>query len=667
MSNRDFASRWPLICGTRNLQRTASNLQSNLQFGFDWDAFDGMCSCFTTRPGEVYGWRDCIHPAYDTPDGPVYFKVPCPAESFNMLYIDSLVRVLRVGSSERAITGSSRERLAAPSAAVIYLELLLGCLLWAGVICADTPPAVNDTVPRTRVDYVTVQSYEDLKKLAQQVSLELYVEQPELPDPLRDWQYDDYINVRYRPQRATWWNQGLPFWLETFHRGFVQTDRVELFTLNPMARPRSLAFAPGPSSGSSDGTSDRRNVTQRIAFSKDDFEYQPPLRATDIPSAGHAGVRIVGTFPGRPDGQEMLTFVGSSYFRARSGDTLYGSSARGLAIDIGMNRDEEFPDFRAFWIERPEPQSRSLTVLAHLDSPSVSGAYRFRFTPGEARSVTDVEATLYFRRVPDKTAWAPLTSMWMWGDGLAGPPEDLRPGVHDADGLLIHVSKDDWRWRAFARQAYPSVTSTSLAQLQGFGVIQRHRAFFHYDDHNARYHERPSVWVTPDEPWRNGRVELLELPGAHEGIDNIAAYWVPDEPPRPGEPLELEYSVSLFAGEPPHHVRLARATDLQVERSESSIRLTIRFSGAALRTLTTDDPPTIAGDILHGRFQSQRARRTDTGDWIVTADVVPDGQASPELSLQLRHQQKPVSESFGYLLPPKEPQFMYPQVYTRRE
>lgn len=70
----------------------------------------------------------------------------------------------------------------------------------------------------------------------------------------------------------------------------------------------------------------------------------------------------------------MLTFLGSSYFRGLHEGAVYGSSARGLAIDIAMNKDEEFPAFRDFWVHRPHEDDDQLTILAHLDiTISVAG------------------------------------------------------------------------------------------------------------------------------------------------------------------------------------------------------------------------------------------------------------------------------------------------------
>ena len=47
-------------------------------------------------------------------------------------------------------------------------------------------------------------------------------------------------------------------------------------------------------------------------------------------------------------------------------------SQRGLAIDCGANSPEEFPDFIAYYLEKPAKDSSLLTIYGLLDSPSAS-------------------------------------------------------------------------------------------------------------------------------------------------------------------------------------------------------------------------------------------------------------------------------------------------------
>jgi len=67
--------------------------------------------------------------------------------------------------------------------------------------------------------------------------------------------------------------------------------------------------------------------------------------------------------------QALRTFARS----ARSAVRLVGAR---LALGTGQSNNEEFPQFIAYYLERPAPESNRITLYALLDSPSVAGAYR---------------------------------------------------------------------------------------------------------------------------------------------------------------------------------------------------------------------------------------------------------------------------------------------------
>ncbi|EMI19330.1 periplasmic glucan biosynthesis protein MdoG [Rhodopirellula maiorica SM1] len=528
----------------------------------------------------------------------------------------------------------------------LFTALSLLLALFAGITPADSPRRpVNLSQSRQSAAATQITSFAELKALAAATAKNEFQPRAEPPTALSQMSYEQYRDIQYRPEKAVWWKDGLPFWLETFHRGFVQRDRVSLYT-------------------------NEKGVSHEVPFSSRNFLYRTPIAEKVVRDSGHAGIKIAGRFPGQGDGQEMLTFLGSSYFRGRSADTVYGASARGLAVDIALNRDEEFPFFKSFWVQRPKPDDEQLSILALMDSRSVSGAYQFTLTPGTTETTVDVKCSLYFRSLPEKIGVAPLTSMWMWGDGLMGPPLDNRPAVHDSDGLLIQTENDGWTWRAFARQSYPSVSQFRVDKLAGFGVLQRNRAFYHFDDHNAQYHNRPSVWVRPKRGWENGVVELLELPGAHEGIDNIGVYWIPDQKPTLDTPLDLDYQVSFFPGDRSDQTEVARATYFDVQRQDGLIAMDIRFAGDVMARRsdgTVDvDVTTVRGEVI-----SASADRTDTGDWIAHVLLRPTEDAPVELGVTLvdasTDAKQKLSERFVYLCPATEPTFEYPQVYTRKE
>ena len=215
----------------------------------------------------------------------------------------------------------------------------------------------------------------------------------DLPRALADLDYDRYRMLRFDPQRALWRGTDLPFQVQLFHRGFLYKDRVALHEVSE-GRARPIAYDPA-------------------LFDFGAVE-RPP--ASEL---GFAGFRIHGPL-NRPDYfDEICAFLGASYFRAVGKGQGYGLSARGLAIRTADPAGEEFPVFRAFWLERPRAGVNSLVVHALLDSPSAAAAFRFTVRPGED-TVFDVEATVFPRADIAAAGIAPLTSMFFFGRGGRG-------------------------------------------------------------------------------------------------------------------------------------------------------------------------------------------------------------------------------------------------------
>ena len=84
---------------------------------------------------------------------------------------------------------------------------------------------------------------------------------------------------------------------------------------------------------------------------------------------------------------------------------------------------------------------------------------------------------------------------------------------------------------------------------KGFGLLQRKRQFADYQDAEAQYDRRPSLWVEPSGGWGPGHVELVEIPSTREMNDNIVAYWQPATPIAAGESAEFSYRLR-FTAEP---------------------------------------------------------------------------------------------------------------------
>ena len=240
---------------------------------------------------------------------------------------------------------------------------------------------------------------------------------------------------------------------------------------------------------------------------------------------------------------DFAVFQGASYFRAVAHDTLYGLSARGLAVGTGGPEPEEFPIFTAFWITEPQPGDRVLRLCALLDSDSVAGAFDFAIEPG-ARTVMTIRSVLFPRREIKAIGIAPLTSMYYFGPERRAGVDDFRDAVHDSDGLRIVNGSGERLWRPLRNPSGLETSAFSDDNPRAFGLIQRARDFAHFEDAEAHYERRPSAWIEPVEPWGKGAVTLVEIPSADEFTDNIVVFWRPAEPLAAGSEHPFDYRLT---------------------------------------------------------------------------------------------------------------------------
>ena len=263
----------------------------------------------------------------------------------------------------------------------------------------------------------------------------------------------------------------------------------------------------------------------------------PDLRSE---GTGFAGFRLRGELENRGIFQEYAVFQGASYFRAVGRGHGYGISARGLALNTGEPGGEEFPIFREFWIEAAPPGSPTVTVHALLDSPSVAGAYRFVIAKGETTEM-DVSARLFPRMDLPTVGIAPGTSMFLFSDINRPRFDDFREAVHDSDGLLMMNGAGETLWRPLNNPTSLQISAFGDRNPRGFGLMQRARDLANYNDLEARYERRPSLWVEPEGEWGAGSVMLVEIPTDLEINDNIVAFWRPAEPLAAGSDHRIGY------------------------------------------------------------------------------------------------------------------------------
>lgn len=382
----------------------------------------------------------------------------------------------------------------------------------------------------------------------------------------------------------------------------------------------------------------------RNPFTNDEGN-QPPLDA----DLGYAGMRILYRLnrPGLFD--EVAAFVGASYFRAVGRGHSYGLSARGLAIRTADPKGEEFPWFRAFWLERPDPGDSHLVVHALLDSQSLSSAWRFTLRPGET-TVMDVEARLYPRREIAAVGVAPLTSMYLHGPNDRGGVDDYRRSVDDSDGLLMVTAKHEPLWRALSNPRTLQISAFADTGPAGFGLMQRRRAYGDFHDLEAAYHRRPSLWVEPIGAWGAGEMMLVEIPTNGESNDNIVGFWRPKTPLRAGAEAVLRYRLH-WCTEAPIDAALAAFTSTRVGAgsSQGMRRFVLDATGGRLASLPADAPCTLDvwanGGAIHNRTIQ---RNGETGGLRVVFKLLPGTAPVIELGARAFDHEGALTETWLY-------------------
>lgn len=458
---------------------------------------------------------------------------------------------------------------------------------------ADAPFSFETVVERARA--LSASPFEDVKG--------------QIPEFLRRLGYDQWRDIRFRPDRALWNSLGLPFRLQFFHPGFLYE------------RPIAVNIV-------------EADKASRLEYDKDAFDYGKNAFSEPIPKEmGYAGFRVHSPLNTPEYYDELYAFLGASYFRAVAKGQRYGLSARGLAVDTATGKGEEFPFFKEFWIVKPAPDDRRIVIYALLDSPSLSGAYAFKIKGGD-ETHANVEAVIFLRKPVEKLCVAPLTSMFLFGENSSPNRfDDYRPEVHDSDGLLIAQGSGEWIWRPLQNPRTLLLNSFEANDPRGFGLLQRDRDFNNYQDLEAYYHQRPSLWISPVGAWGAGRVELAQIPTDKEIHDNIVAYWVPKQLPEPGVPLRFEYLMRWFGqsqGLPP--LASVAATRTAAGEAERSRLFVVDFEGKRLNDIPADGR--VGVDLTLSKnaalLDKQVYKNPITGGWRLAFRI----QIDPESTLQ---------------------------------
>ncbi|HEY6483130.1 MAG TPA: glucan biosynthesis protein [Steroidobacteraceae bacterium] len=493
------------------------------------------------------------------------------------------------------------------------------------------PQPARPPAPREPFTFATVQ------KLAQDRAARAYRDRSsKLPQVLAKLSYDQYRDIRFRHTSALWYDHAM-FEVQFFHRGFTYDRRVNINEIVGSA-VRAVPYNPAM------------------------FEFGHLVPPVKLPAElGFAGFRVHYPLNTPAYKDEVIVFLGASYFRVLGRNQLYGLSARGLAVNTATEAGEEFPYFTDFWLVRPEPQQRTLTIYALLDSPSVTGAYQFEVRPGSTTQV-QVQGELYPRRAIEKIGIGALTSMFLYGENSTGHHfDDFRPEVHDSDGLMTQTGVGEWAWRPLVNPHALRVNRFMDQHPHGFGLIQRDRDFMHYQDPDAQFQLRPSYWVEPLGDWGKGGVELVEIPNGEEIHDNIVAYWVPEAAVQPHKPIAFSYVLYAYSRSslwpPGGRVMATRTGEVVAGPNAQAVpnvrRMVVDFTGGDLDDLYASQPVQAQISANGGEVDGVTVQRlAQSAIWRVSFKLKTSSEKPVDLRCYLTLYGEALTETWTYLWKP---------------
>ena len=469
-------------------------------------------------------------------------------------------------------------------------------------------------------------SFDALRQAAAASARRSYAPAPANPD-VSALDYDAVGKIAFRPDASLW-------------ADLAGDGSVRFFPLGRFA-PRAVAIHLVEA-----------GQAREIRFSPSLFQTADPAVAAALARApGFSGFRVMNA----ARTSDWLAFQGAAYFRSADPFNQYGLSARGLAIDTATAWPESFPDFTDFWLERGP--TGDLVVYAALEGREVAGAFRIANTRGPDGLVQEIDCALFFRAPVQRLGIAPLTSMFWYGENDPPATHDWRPEIHDSDGLAIWTGAGERLWRPLNDPPRVAVNSFVDASPKGYGLLQRDRAFDHYQDDGAFYDRRPSAWVEPLGDWGLGAVELVEIPTAGETDDNIVAFWRPRAAVKAGDALNFRYRLHWTDQGPAPGVARVVATRLGVGGRPGSpptpgvTKIVVDFDGPGLVGLTRDSGVEALVSVNRGQLESAVAYPVvGTSLWRLMADVRVQDPDSADIRAYLQRGGAALTETWTYQL-----------------
>jgi glucans biosynthesis protein len=444
----------------------------------------------------------------------------------------------------------------------------------------------------------------------------------DLPEPLANLTYEQYVAIRALQPSLIWSGEGRGISVEPLHRGFVFTNPVGLYLVE-------------------DGS------VRRVAYDRSRFDFGRITVPPTVGDIGFSGFKLYSTF-GNGQPVDFAIVQGATFFRAIARGQNFGVVSRALTLKPAEARGEEFPIFRAFWIERPGPGTNTAVVHGLIDSESTTGAVRMTFRPGEV-TIVDVETTLFPRVNLEHVGLGGMASTYLFGPNDRRNVDDARSAVYESAGLQMLNGQGEWLWRPLHNPETLQISAFVDQAPRGFGLLQRERSFEAFQDDDQRFERRPSLWIEPLGDWGQGTVQLLEIPSDSEVNDNILAYWRPRAPMAAGSEVPFAYR-QYWSWTPPERPPLATVGATRVGRGSTGRRrrFFVDFGGgplaenppADLRPVLTVGPGSIQ-NLKLWPYPERKAVR-------VAFELDPGNENACEMRLVLEAGGRPVSETWLY-------------------
>jgi periplasmic glucans biosynthesis protein len=473
-------------------------------------------------------------------------------------------------------------------------------------------------------------SFADVIEKAEQLAHKPYQPPEPIPKRLSDLTFDQWKNIAFRSNKSPW-PQNNNFNVRFYHLGYLYTQPVKINIINAQG-------------------------VHGLSFSPELFSYGQEKLAQAVPvDLGFAGFSLFYPLNHRKGHDEILAFIGASYFRGVGENQWFGLSARGVAINTASPSGEQFPYFKEFWLARPAASADSIKIFALLDGESVTGAYRFGVYPGD-QTIMDVESVVFLRKKVERLGIAPFSSMFLQGSNSPRHYTTLAPQVHDSDGLSIQAHDNSWIWRPLQNPKRLALYSFELNDPGGFGLMQRDRRFCSYESLSLHYQDRPSAWVTADGKWGKGSLQLIELPTDTENNDNIVAFWVLDQSPEPLKPVRFSYTIAWQGNRMTlpkiGYVVNTRTGPGNIEKGTQEFD--IDFTGGDLATLTSDTVSAVVSVGNGAKLLEQHVVKNDfVRGWRLEFQIRPAEQPV-QLRAYLHKGNRALTETWDYVFHPDQ-------------